>query len=72
MTHIEEFSLIAEQLAWLEQHVRAQSAAPAESERVEEALKALVCARAVLEQLAQISTAIDSTAIEQPVAVSST
>lgn len=67
MTHIEEFSLIAEQLAWLEQHVRAQSAAPAESERVEEALKALVCARAVLEQLAQISTSI-----EQPVAVSPT
>jgi hypothetical protein len=67
MTHIEEFSLIAEQLAWLEHHVRAQSAAPAESERVEEALKALVCARAVLEQLAQISTAI-----EQPVAVSPT
>jgi hypothetical protein len=67
MTHIEEFSLIAEQLAWLEQHVRAQSAAPAESDRVEEALKALVCARAVLEQLAQISTSI-----EQPVAVSPT
>ncbi len=67
MTHIEEFSLIAEQLAWLEQHVRAQSAAPAESERVDEALKALVCARAVLEQLAQISTSI-----EQPVAVSPT
>ena len=67
MTHIEEFSLIAEQLAWLEQHVRAQSAAPAESDRVEEALKALVCARAVLEQLAHISTSI-----EQPVAVSPT
>jgi hypothetical protein len=67
MTHIEEFSLIAEQLAWLEQHVRAQSAAPAESDRVEEALKALVCARAVLEQLGQISTSI-----EQPVAVSPT
>lgn len=67
MTHIEEFSLIAEQLAWLEQHVRTQSAAPAESDRVEEALKALVCARAVLEQLAQISTSI-----EQPVAVSPT
>lgn len=67
MTHIEEFSLIAEQLVWLEQHVREQSAAPADSDRVEEALKALVCARAVLEQLAQISTAV-----EQPVAVSST
>lgn len=64
MTNIEEFSLIAEQLAWLEQHVRAQ-APTAESDRVEEALKALVCARAVLDQLAQIGTAI-----EQPVAVS--
>ena len=65
MTHIEEFSLIAEQLAWLEQHVRAQPTSPAEIDRVEEALKALVCARAVLEQLAQIGTAI-----EQPVGVS--
>lgn len=65
MTHIEEFSLIAEQLAWLEQHVRAQSVSPSESDRVDEALKALVCARAVLEQLAQIGTAI-----EQPLAVS--
>jgi hypothetical protein len=66
MTHIEEFSLIAEQLAWLEQHLRAQPPT-AESDRVEEALKALVCARAVLEQLAQIGTAI-----EQPAAVSAT
>lgn len=67
MTNLEEFSLIAEHLAWLEQHVRAQPTSPAESDRVVEALKALVCARAVLEQLAQISTAI-----EQPVAVSPT
>lgn len=65
MTHIEEFSLIAEQLAWLEQHVRAQSPT-AESDRVEEALKALVCARAVLEQLAQIGAAIDSPTAASP------
>ena len=67
MTHIEEFSLIAEQLAWLEQHVRAQSASPAESDRVGEALKALVCARAVLEQPAQIGAAIDSPTAASPV-----
>lgn len=66
MTHIEEFSLIAQQLAWLEQHVRAQSASPAESERVDEALKALVCARAVIEQLAQIGTLIDSPTAVSP------
>jgi len=67
MTNLEEFLLIAEQLAWLEQHVRAQPTSPAESDRVEEALKALVCARAVIEQLAQIGTAM-----EQPRAVSPT
>lgn len=58
MTHLEEFASIAEQLAWLEHHVRMQPAT-AEVARVEEALKALVCARAVLEQLAQIGAAID-------------
>lgn len=65
MTHIEEFSLIAEQLAWLEQHVRNQSSA-VESDRIAEALKALVCARAVIEQLAQISTLIDPPAVASP------
>lgn len=65
MTHIEEFSLIAEQLAWLEQHVRNQSSA-VESDRITEALKALVCARAVIEQLAQISTLIDPPAVASP------
>lgn len=59
MTHLEEFSSIAEQLTWLERHVRAQTSA-AERDRVEEALKALVCARAVLEQLAQIGAALES------------
>jgi len=59
MTHLEEFSSIAEQLTWLERHVRAQTPA-AERDRVEEALKALLCARAVLEQLAQIGSAIDA------------
>jgi hypothetical protein len=66
MTNIEEFSLIAEQLAWLEQHVRAQPTSPAESDRVEEALKALVCARAVIEQLAQIGALIDSPTAVSP------
>ncbi len=66
MTHIEEFSLIAEQLTWLEQHVRAQSAEPAESDRVDEALKALVCARAVIEQLAKIGALIDSPTAVSP------
>lgn len=61
MTHLEEFTSIAGQLTWLEQHVRAQASA-AERDRVEEALKALACARAVLEQLAQIGSALEQPA----------
>lgn len=67
MTHIEEFSLIAEQLAWLEQYLRAPSSTP-DRARVEDALKALVCARAVLEQLAQIGAAIEQPATSVPTA----
>ncbi len=65
MTNIEEFSLIAGQLAWLEQHVRAQSPSH-DRDRVDEALKALVCARAVIEELAQIGTAIEEPVTPTP------
>lgn len=58
MTNVDEFSLIAEQLAWLDRHVRAGSAA-GQDDRLDEALKALTCARAVIEELAQIGRAID-------------
>lgn len=53
MTSVEEFVFIAAQLAWLEAQLRAQSAG-SQGGRMESALNALVCARAVISELGYI------------------
>jgi hypothetical protein len=53
MTTSDEFTFIALQLEWLEAYVRAQPPAE-EAARLEGALNALVCARAVIAQLSTI------------------
>lgn len=58
MTSLEEFSFIAAQLDWLEQRLRAQPL-DAEASRMEGALNALACARAVIVQLSNISSALE-------------
>ena len=58
VTHLEEFSFIAAQLDWLEQRLRAQPL-DAEASRMEGALNALACARAVIVQLSNISSALE-------------
>jgi hypothetical protein len=52
MDSVEEFSFIVSQLEWLEQHLR--SGSPADAGRMEGALNALACARAVMAELAHI------------------
>lgn len=53
MTSMEEFHFIAAQLEWLESHLR--NTLPAEqNSRMDGALSALACARAVMAELAQI------------------
>ena len=53
MTTSDEFAFIAQQLEWLEQHVRSLPAAK-EAARLEGALNALTCARAVIVELSTI------------------
>lgn len=53
MSTDEEFSFIAAQLEWLETHLRRPEVAQ-EGGRMESALNALACARAVIVELAQI------------------
>ncbi len=57
MTSIEEFAFIAAQLEWLERRLREQPLA-ADSTRMEGALNALACARAVIVQLSNIGSAL--------------
>ena len=57
MTSLEEFSFIANQLEWLEARLRQQPPA-VEDARLDGALNALACARAVIDQLARISSVI--------------
>ena len=57
MTSLEEFSFIAAQLEWLEARLRQQPPA-VEDARLDGALNALACARAVIDQLARISSVI--------------
>lgn len=53
MTTSDEFAFIAQQLEWLEQHVRGLPPAK-EAARLEGALNALTCARAVIVELSTI------------------
>ena len=53
MTTSDEFAFIAQQLEWLEQHVRSLPPAK-EAARIEGALNALTCARAVIVELSTI------------------
>ncbi|MFM9916330.1 MAG: hypothetical protein ACKVOX_11025 [Rhizobacter sp.] len=66
MTSIEEFSFIAAQLEWLEQRLRVQ---PLDSDpsRMEGALNALACARAVIVQLSNIGSALEKPPVATPV-----
>ena len=59
MSSVENFHWIAEQLIWLEHHLPTQPNSEVESGRLDQAVKAWVCARAVIDQLAQISTLVD-------------
>jgi hypothetical protein len=54
MNSVEEFSYIVAQLEWLERHVRAGSPDGLDS-RMESALNAAACARAVIAELAQLT-----------------
>jgi hypothetical protein len=56
MTSMEEFAFIAAQLEWLEGHLRAQTPV-AEPARMESALNALMCAQAVISELAHLGEA---------------
>ena len=56
MTSIEEFSFMAQQLAWLEEHLRTNTDPP-QDEHMESALVALACARAVIVELAHLGSA---------------
>ena len=58
MTSMEEFNFIAAQLEWLEGHLRSSPAVEHDS-RMDGALNALACARAVIAELAHISAAAD-------------
>lgn len=53
MTSMEEFNFIAAQLEWLEAHLRSPGTTAVDS-RMESALNALACARAVIAELAHI------------------
>ncbi len=53
MTTMEEFTFIAAQLEWLEVHLCSQPPS-AEPARMDSALAALSCARAVINELAHI------------------
>ena len=57
MTSIEEFAFIAAQLEWLEQRLREQPLT-ADRSRMDGALNALACARAVIVQLSNIGSAL--------------
>lgn len=65
MTSLEEFSFIAAQLEWLEAHMR--TTAPVEQgARMETALNALACARAVIDELAHIGSGADEICATDP------
>lgn len=66
MTSLEEFSFIAAQLDWLEQRLRALPL-DADAGRMEGALNALACARAVIVQLSNISSALEQPPVATPV-----
>lgn len=66
MTSIEEFSFIAAQLEWLERRLRDQPL-DADASRMEGALNALACARAVIVQLSNISSALEHPPVADPV-----
>jgi hypothetical protein len=55
MDSVEEFAFIASQLEWLEQHLREAAPPQGQDGRMEGALNALACARAVIAELAHIS-----------------
>jgi hypothetical protein len=58
MASMQEFMQIADQLEWLEGHVREQQAVTGGHPRLGEALSALACARAVVVKLAQIGSEV--------------
>lgn len=58
MTSMEEFNFIAAQLEWLEGHLRSLPTVEHDS-RMDGALNALACARAVIAELAHIGAAAD-------------
>ena len=66
MTSVEEFSFIAAQLEWLEERLRAQPL-EVEASRMEGALNALACARAVIVQLSHISSSLEHPPVAAPV-----
>lgn len=59
MTSMEEFNFIAAQLEWLEGHLR-EGASASPDGRMEGALNALACARAVIAELAQIGSGAEA------------
>lgn len=64
MTSVEEFVFIAAQLAWLEAQLRTQTAA--QNSRMEGALNALACARAVISELGYIGKSSEMPTPEAP------
>lgn len=58
MAGMREFMHIADQLEWLEGHLRDQQAAADGPARLVEAMSALACARAVVVKLAQIGNEV--------------
>ena len=61
MTSVEEFAFIAAQLEWLESQLRDRSL-DMSSSRMEGAVNALACARAVIVELSNIGSAISEPA----------
>jgi hypothetical protein len=61
MTSVEEFAFIAAQLEWLESQLRDRSL-DTSSSRMEGAVNALACARAVIIELSNIGSSISEAA----------
>jgi len=59
MTTSDEFAFIAQQLEWLEAHLRAQPPVE-EAARMEGAINALACARSVIVELAVLGRPADA------------
>jgi hypothetical protein len=65
MTSVEEFAFIAAQLEWLESQLRERSL-DMSSSRMEGAVNALACARAVIIELSTIGSSISEAAAPIP------